>query len=277
MEKQIIKKVLAILMIITLMSADFFVLGSNLISYAAESNNLTNNKNIEFSTYFKDSKGEKVEKLETSIKTEDLKLYADITVKNEGYLSNATLELQNSNFNIKNTILSNSVASIDGNKVNLKQINAGSTETIELDIEPAIGDTLTPDTLLQASDLKFTGTYMETSYKGLKIDATREVNLDLQADQSASAELTTDIITNKIFSIDNENKRMVQVLVKSRLADNQYPIKQTLIDVDVPTLSEKEPEKVEVISLGTMATNGKTTLTEQEWKNENNKVEITLK
>lgn len=277
MEKKIIKKVLAILMIITLMSADFFVLGSNLISYAAESNNLTNNKNIEFSTYFKDSKGEKVEKLETSIKTEDLKLYADITVKNEGYLSNATLELQNSNFNIKNTILSNSVASIDGNKVNLKQINAGSTETIELDIEPAIGDTLTPDTLLQASDLKFTGTYMETSYKGLKIDATREVNLDLQADQSASAELTTDIITNKIFSIDNENKRMVQVLVKSRLADNQYPIKQTLIDVDVPTLSEKEPEKVEVISLGTMATNGKTTLTEQEWKNENNKVEITLK
>ena len=277
MEKQIIKKVLAILMIITLMSADFFVLGSNLISYAAESNNLTNNKNIEFSTYFKDSKGEKVEKLETSIKTEDLKLYADITVKNEGYLSNATLELQNSNFNIKNTILSNSVASIDGNKVNLKQINAGSTETIELDIEPAIGDTLTPDTLLQASDLKFTGTYMETSYKGLKIDATREVNLDLQADQSASAELTTDIITNKIFSIDNENKRMVQVLVKSRLADNQYPIKQTLIDVDVTTLSEKEPEKVEVISLGTMATNGKTTLTEQEWKNENNKVEITLK
>ncbi len=277
MEKKIIKKVLAILMIITLMSADFFVLGSNLISYAAESNNLTNNKNIEFSTYFKDSKGEKVEKLETSIKTEDLKLYADITVKNEGYLSNATLELQNSNFNIKNTILSNSVASIDGNKVNLKQINAGSTETIELDIEPAIGDTLTTDTLLQASDLKLTGTYMETSYKGLKIDATREVNLDLQADQSASAELTTDIITNKIFSIDNENKRMVQVLVKSRLADNQYPIKQTLIDVDVPTLSEKEPEKVEVISLGTMATNGKTTLTEQEWKNENNKVEITLK
>ena len=277
MEKKIIKKVLAILMIITLMSADFFVLGSNLISYAAESNNLTNNKNIEFSTYFKDSKGEKVEKLETSIKTEDLKLYADITVKNEGYLSNATLELQNSNFNIKNTILSNSVASIDGNKVNLKQINAGSTETIELDIEPAIGDTLTTDTLLQASDLKLTGTYMETSYKGLKIDATREVNLDLQADQSASAELTTDIITNKIFSIDNENKRMVQLLVKSRLADNQYPIKQTLIDVDVPTLSEKEPEKVEVISLGTMATNGKTTLTEQEWKNENNKVEITLK
>lgn len=277
MERKIVKKILAILMIITIMSTDFFLLGSNLISYAAESNNLTNNKNIEFSTYFKDSKGDKTEKLETSIKTENLKLYAEIKVKNEGYLINSALELQNSNFNIKNTILSSSIASIEGNKVNLKQINAGSTEVIELEIEPAIGDTLTADMLLKASDLKLTGTYMETSYKGLKIDSTREVSLNLQADKSASAELTTEIITNKLFSVEGENKRLVQVLVKSRLADNQYPIKQTLINVDVPALSEKEPEKVEVVSLGTMATNGKSILTEQDWNNENNKIEITLK
>ena len=83
MERKIVKKILAILMIVTIMSTDFFVLGSNLISYAAESNNLTNNKNIEFSTYFKNSKGEKVDKLEASIKEEEIKLYAEITVKNE--------------------------------------------------------------------------------------------------------------------------------------------------------------------------------------------------
>ena len=277
MERRMIKKLLAMLMIIAIISTDFLVLGSNLISYAAESNSLTNNKNIEFSTYFKDDKGNKVDKLETGIKAENLKLYAEITVKNEGYLNNAVLELQNSNFKIKDTILSNSIASIEENKVNLKQINAGTTETIELSIEPAIGDTLTTDMLTKESDLKLTGTYMETSYKGLKIDATRKVKLDLQVNQDATAELTTDIITNKVFSIDGKNKRMVQLLVKSRLSDNQYPIKQTVINVDVPELSEKEPEDVEVISLGTMATNGKTTLTKQEWNNEDNKVKITLK
>ena len=277
MERKMMKKILAILMIITIMSADFFILGSNLISYAAESNNLTNNKNIEFSTYFKNDKGDKIEKLETSIKAENLKLFAEIKVKNEGYLTNGILELQNSNFKIKDTILSDYIANIEENKVTLKQINAGTTVTIELNIEPSIGDTLTQETLLQASDLKLTGTYMETSYKGLKIDATRSVNLDLQADQSAEAELTTDIITNKVFAIDGKNKRVVQLMLKSRLTDNQYPIKQTTINVDVPTLSEKEPEKVEVVSLGTMATNGKTTLTEQDWKNENNKIAITLR
>ena len=90
MEKKIVKKILAILLVIMLISTDFFVLGSNLISYAAESDSATNNKNIDFSTYFKDAKGEKVDTLQTSIKAEDLKLYAEITVKNEGYLSNAT-------------------------------------------------------------------------------------------------------------------------------------------------------------------------------------------
>lgn len=52
MERRMIKKLLAMLMIIAIISTDFLVLGSNLISYAAESNSLTNNKNIEFSTYF---------------------------------------------------------------------------------------------------------------------------------------------------------------------------------------------------------------------------------
>ncbi len=277
MEKKIVKKILAILLVIMLISTDFFVLGSNLISYATETNSATNNKNIDFSAYFKNAKGEKVETLQTSIKAENLKLYAEITVKNEGYLSDATLELQDSNFNIKNNILSDSIASINGNKVILKQINAGTKVIVELDIEPSIGDTLTKEMLLKASDLKLTGKYMETSYKGLSIEATRDVSLNLQADASASAELETDIITNKVFSIDGTNKRIVQLLVKSRLSDNQYPIKQTVISVDVPTLSEKEPEEVDVVSLGTMATNGKTSIETEEWKNENGKIEITLK
>ena len=277
MEKKIVKKILAILLVIMLISTDFFVLGSNLISYAVESDSATNNKNIDFSAYFKDVKGEKVDTLQTSIKAENLKLYAEITVKNEGYLSNATLELEDSNFNIKNNILSDSIASIDGNKVTLKQINAGTTVVVELDIEPSIGDTLTEEMLLKASDVKLSGRYMETSYKGLSINATRTVSLDLQADESTSAELETDIITNKIFSINGTNKRMVQLLVKSRLSDNQYPIKQTTISLDVPTLSEKEPEKVDVISLGTMSTNGNTSISSEDWKNENGKVEITIK
>ncbi len=276
MEKKVAKKILAILIIMMILSADFLVLGSNLVTYALTLDNTTNHKNIEFSAYFKNGKGEKTDTLQTSIKQPDLKLYADITVKNDGYL-NGALELQNSNFKIKNNILSDNISSINGNKVELKQINAGTTVTVELEIEPIITETMTADMLLKASDLKLTGKYMETSYKGLSIEAVKPVTLDLQADESAEAELETDIITNKIFNIDGTNKRVVQVLVKSRLTENQYPIKQTILKVNAPVLSEKQPEEVSVLSLGTMATNGKTTLLPGDWKNENGVVQITLK
>ena len=53
MENKMVKKILAVLMIIMIMSTDFVVLGTNIVSYAVESNSATNNKNIEFSTYFK--------------------------------------------------------------------------------------------------------------------------------------------------------------------------------------------------------------------------------
>lgn len=276
MERKIVKKILAILMIVIILSADFFVLGSSLVTYAMSLDSSTNHNNIEFVAYFKDENGNKIDALETSVMSENLRLYADIKVKNDGYF-NGILELVNSNFSIKNNILSDSIASIEGNKVTLKQINAGTTAQVELDIEPIILDTLNSEMLLSTSDLKLAGTYMETSYKGLNIEATKNVKLNLQADASAQAELETNIVTNKVFSINGENKRVVQLLVKSRLTDNQYPIKQTKINVNVPILSEKQPEEVAVLSLGTMATNGETTLAAEDWKNENGTIQITLK
>lgn len=277
MEKKIVKKILAIVLLTIIISSDFLVLGTNLRSYALESNSTTNNKNIAFATYFKDERGEKVNKLKTSIKNKSLRIYVEISVKNEGYLSNATIELQNSNFKIKNNIISEAIASIEDNNVVLKQINAGETAMVELEIEPSIGDTLEKEILTQTSDLKLTGKYMETSYKGLSIEATRNVTLEFQPDEDAKAELETDIITNKIFSINGENKKVVQLSVKSKLSDNQYPINQTKIFVDVPNFGGNEPEKIDIESLGTCATNGKTELVSEDWKNEDEKIEITIK
>lgn len=169
MERNMLKKLLVIILIIMLTATDFFWLGSGIASYAASLDNSTNNDNIEFSSYFKNDKGEKVESISPSIKAQDLKLYAQITVKNEGYF-NGAIEILNSNFNVKNNILSDSILSIEGNKINLNQINAGSTVEIELDIEPIISEKMTSDMLAKESTVKLTGTYMETTYEGLNIE-----------------------------------------------------------------------------------------------------------
>ena len=105
MEKRTKKMLLAILMIVTVLAADFFVLGSGIMTYASELNSETNNTNVEFSAYFKDDEN-RVDSIEKSIKADDVKLYAEIKVKNEGYLKEDTvIELENSNFNLKSEIL----------------------------------------------------------------------------------------------------------------------------------------------------------------------------
>ncbi len=278
MEKKLLKKIIALLMIITIMATDFFVLGSNLISYAATLDESTNNDNIEFSVYFKNENGTRVDSINESIKKEELKMYAEIKVKNEGYF-NGSIELQESNFKIKNNILSSDISNIEGNKVNLKQINAGATVEIELDIEPVISETIKADELSMNSTIKLTGQYMETTYKGLDIEATKTIKANFEVDESASAELTTDIITNDVISLKGTNKRIVQLLIKSRLSDNQYPVSQTILEVEVPQLSSEQPEEVKILALETKATNGKADYNIEDYKNENEngKLQITLK
>ena len=56
-----------------------------------------------------------------------MKLYAEIQVEKEGYFSNGVIEITNNNFSVNDEILSTEIASIKGNEVKLKQINAGET------------------------------------------------------------------------------------------------------------------------------------------------------
>lgn len=275
MENKISKKILSILLIIMLTASDFFMLGSTIVSYATNLDSTTNNANIEFSAYFKDAEGDRVNEINECIKREDLKLYAEIKVKNEGYL-NGIIEIANSNFKLKDNISSNSILSIEENKINLNQINAGETVELELDIEPTISEKIASDMLSKETTIRLTGTYMETTYKGLDIEAEKTVKLNLQIDETAQAELQTEIITNKVFSINGQNKRIVQLILKSRLTENQYPIKQTIIKVNEPQLGEAKPEEVKVLSLGTKATNGKTDTVIENWKNESGFVEIII-
>lgn len=274
MEKKMVKKLVALLMIVMILSTDFFVLGSSLITYAAQINSETNNSNIEFSTYFKNGET-RVDSIEKSIKSEDLKLYAEIKVKNEGYF-NGVIEVQNSNFNIKNEILSSAIASIEGNKVTLKQINAGEVVEIELGIEPIISDKIEIDALSKISTVRLTGTYMETTYEGLNIEAEKTVSVNYQVDESANAELQTYIITNKVLAVNGTNKRIVQLLVRSRLTENQYPVQQTILNINVPQLSGTTPEHIEVMAIGKLATNGATEISSENWTNEDGIVQITL-
>lgn len=275
------KILLTILMIITVLATDFFVLSSGIKTYASQLNSETNNPNIEFSAYFKEGEN-RVDSIEKSIKVEDLRLYAEIKVKKEGYLKeDSIIGLENSNFNLKSEILQSNthVKSIKGNKVSLKQINSDETVEIEIGIEPIITDKITTDFLSRTTTVKMIGSYVYSkSEEGQPIRTDKWVSVNYMPDETTKAELETNIITNKIVSVDGTNQRIVQVLVKSRLADNEYPVEQTILNISVPNLGENEPE-VTVLELNettkiknTTTENGLTKIILSNEPDENNEI-----
>ena len=247
-----INKIISILIIVMLLAGDCCAFGAGLISYAA---NNAATENIKFSANFIDENGNKVNTIDQSSRNTSLRLSVSIAVENEGYF-NGAIELQDSNFKIKNTILSDAISSIEENKVNLKQINNGEAVNIELEIEVQEPESISVDMLTKTSTLKLTGTYMQSEAKELNVDLSTNVTLKIVADEEIKTELETSIITNKVMEVSGENKRVVQVLIKSRVSGNEYPVKQTTIQFSAPVLSDQKPESIEMFSLGTQATNG---------------------
>ena len=276
MNKQIFrKKLLIVLMIISIVATDFFILGSNLLTYSSNISDETNNPNVEFSAYFKNDSNERVDSIEKNIKDDNLKLYAEISVKNEGYLNEGTvIELEDSNFKLKGNISSNYIKEINENKVILKQITAGEIIELELDIEPIISDILTPNMLSKISIVKLNGSYTGAKESGIQYG--KEVCVSFKPDETATAELETKIITNKVLSVNEANKRVIQLLIKSRLTDSQYPVEQTTFNLDIPHIGEEAPE-INIIALSKLATNGKTEISDSEYAINENKLQITLK
>lgn len=276
MERKMLKKLLIVLTIIMLTATDFFMLGTGLVSYAESLENATNNDNVEFSTYFKNANGEKVQSLETSVNKEDLKLYAEIAVKSEGYF-NGEIELSESNFKIKSNIQSSYINKVEGNKITLNQINAGNKAEIEIPVEAISSETIRLDNLTMESKIKLTGTYMEKKAKERNIKSERTVNLKILIDSETKAELTTEIITNKTYKVNEENKRIIQLGINANITNNNYPIKQTTIKTNIPQLG-KDVEDVKVFAMNTKSTNGLVEeLSKDNWKVENGVVEISVK
>ena len=233
MKSKIIKLVTVMLLLITLTMINFVYVGVGLVSLAAE-NISTNHRNIEYIA---------------ELKSENL-LTLSVTVKNEGYF-NGEITLENSNFNFKNST-SEYVNKIEENKITLNQINAGSTASFDVEIEPIKEDNLDVGLLNAVSSLSLTGIYKDSTQKDINIKATREVELDYtENNNEENVEDTMDIITNKIVKVNGEERRIVQISMNMGLKENNYPIKEINTNVTLPN-SEETPEIVTKANFNTM-------------------------
>lgn len=229
-------------------------MGSGLISYAADEQN-----QITFNAQILDSEGKEVKEADI---TSELNLHLSIAVK-EGNLKNVNLDLSNCNFKLKD-------------ESGIDQINAGETKELDFKIVARNDDQFKLDLLNMESKIKLTGTYSNDNKTeevnkektvSVKWNAQELYNMDDETRKSTKV-LENEIITNKTYTIDGEEKRVVQVKIKSGIKDNIYPIEKTQITVNPLESGKKKEgkfvaenelkaEKVEVAAYSTMATNGK--------------------
>ena len=229
-------------------------MGSGLISYAANEQN-----QITFNAQILDSEGKEVKEADI---TSELKLHLSIAVK-EGNLKNVNLDLSNCNFKLKD-------------ESGIDQINAGENKELNLPIVARNDNKFNLDLLNMESKIKLTGTYSNDNKTeevnkekpvSVKWNAQELYNMDDETRKETKV-LENEIITNKTYTIDGEEKRVVQVKIKSGIKDNIYPIEKTQITANPLESGKKEEgkfvaenelkaEKVEVAAYSTMATNGK--------------------
>lgn len=247
--KTIMQKAIALLIIFVMIMADFLLITINTVTYAAEAIQ-TNSKNVEISAYFENTEGEKIKKIESTTDNQNIKLKVDINVKNEGYLE-GKLTFNEANFKIKKVEKSDYIQKVEENTITLKQINAGTVATIEIEIEFNENGEIDIKKLNSETKITLTGNYVY-SKKSIKVEGETAIQINWKSSENTEALLNTELLTYSNYKLQNEERKIAQILVESKIKNNTYPVKNTKIEMTVP----QNVEEVTVQKRTTKATNG---------------------
>ena len=268
-----LKKAIAIITIFAIIMVQYVTIGITAITYAVDMI-VTNNDNVQFRAYFiTENVGEQPIET-TSVKkvtnSSGIKLNIDISVKNEGYF-NGQISLEDASFAFKEDILSENIEKIENNIIYLKKINADETVKIQVGIKIIEDREIDVSYLNKSNKIKLTGTY-HSSKPDKEIVGESYVTIDWNMYENISAYLQARLLTNSVYKVNNENKRIVQLLVISSLGSNAFPVKNTELLLNIP----ERASNISVHKRTTIATNGNKDFSESNYNVENNTLKINI-
>lgn len=211
--------------------------------------NETNSKNVKFEIYLEET-DRNVKEKSAYINSEDMKMYLAVGVQGGGYLNNAQIELVNTNFRFKNNP--------ELTKIKLDSIQTEKGIVAGLPIIAKKDESYNLGLLDMQSEIKLTGEYIDDKGNVTEIDTTKAIKIIWTASElvGEDLELKQEVITNKIYNVEGVNKRIVQILVTSKILNDKAPIKTRKIEIPNPQIGT-DPEEVKVAGYSTKATNGK--------------------
>ncbi len=219
-----------------------------------EQDTAVNKASMEFDAYFIEE-GEETHSKKVNIAENNEKLYLRINLA-EGYLTDAKIGLQNSNFKLVETEEEIAyVESIDAENgiVKLNKINSDESVVIELPIMMNTDSNFDVQKFNSPSNIILEGTYVNT--KGKEREISKEIQVYAGIKAEAEAELSQEINKYVQFDINGEKGVVLQTSIKSNLKDNILPVKQTELVIETPKINEVEPTSVVISAISTKATN----------------------
>lgn len=269
--RRIVIKIVAMLVVLTLTLADFGWVGINLVSYAIDTIG-TNNENVYYNVYF-DTYNQSTE-ADAEVNKMDLNLIIEIGVKKDGYLSDGKIELdEQSNFLFQNDAKDSHINKVEDRVIELKQINEGDSIKIKVPVKFSYFAEFDSNYLNKESLIKLSGKYINSKKKDIEINGEANVKINWKSEKEIKSTLSTELLTNSTYEVEEQNKKIVQLIVSSKIDNNSYPVKDTKILMNIP----QEPEKVTVQKRTTDSTNGDKEFNENNYEYKDGKLSITIK
>ena len=248
--KEVLKKIVTMFLVMMLLINSSAML---IISEAVdEIQILTNNKNVQFVAYFRDDSGNKVSKISKELNNDDMKLYLELSVEKEGYLENANITLENSNFVFDTQNQIDGISKINEDSLNVDYIGAGENKKIEIKVKAKRDENYNLDLLEQETQIELKANYVNSQSNNTEIKTTRKVQWEQTSpynDENSGVEINQKVITNTNAIYDGQEKRILQLEVENKLNGNEYPVKNTKLELAMPKVNGENPEKVLVNSI----------------------------
>lgn len=254
---KLFEKLIAVMLVIVLAGANLSILGMYGISYAltdaelAGQTTATGNSNVEFNAYFQG--GGHTEKNKYDATT---KLFANVKVKNAGYLKNAQISFDNVNFKIAGNIENSNVQSVnkESNIIALKQLNNGSDVTIEVPVSILESDTVSSDFFAKETKAIFQGTYVDAN--GKEKSVSKEIVNKLTWELGEQLKDVTNVDSEVINCAIYPDRPRVLVQIRTKISYGKLPVKGNKIIVMLPDILGTPAKEVAVVANSTEATNG---------------------
>ncbi len=262
-----LKKVLAMFLVFTMTFSNFAFVAKSFASTGFESifgvSATANREDVEFEAYLA-SENEDKTSLVSDVNNENLALKLNLQVQKGGYLKDGKIELKAKeegtlNFAIKpenNVTDLPMVQSLENNVLTLNKIEKALDKIeILLPIEYEMEEYIQETKLDAKTVVVLSGVYIDD--EGEEHEVTKEVELQLAWKDERQAKVENAVSKYIRFG---ENGVILQTLVRvdsSNENKKSLPIKETEVNIEVPTLGQTLPTDITVEANATVGTNGK--------------------